>query len=167
MLPLVNSPKKPDNRLPETTRRKCPPQGGTKESEGSTPPNGSNQPSSKQAANQRFPAEGASHRRLFQQGTRTSAFVEYPVVLHDLSRGAAWFDKLGPWHRSQLLANVMGAIRSVRPLPSGKWLIGCSSEAHQSKLAHLETLPGRVPIGVSVHALTRSAFLYSSGMLRN
>ena len=88
----------------------------------------SNQPS-KPAANQRFTAEGASRRRLFQQGTRTTAFVEYPVVLHDLGGGAARFDKLGPWHRSQLLANAVGAIRSLRPLPSGKWLIGCSSEA--------------------------------------
>ena len=57
---------------------------------------------------------------------------------------------LGPWHRSQLLANAVGAIRSVRPLPSGKWLIGCSSEAQQSKLARLETLPGGVPIGARV-----------------
>ena len=109
----------------------------------------SNQPS-KPAANQRFTAEGASRRRLFQQGTRTPAFVEHPVVLHDLGGDAALFDKLGPWHRSQLLANAVGAIRSVRPLPSGKWLIGCSSEAQQSKLARLETLPGGVPIGAHV-----------------
>ena len=33
---------------------------------------------------------------------------------------------------------------------SGKWLIGCSSEAQQSKLARLETLPGGVPIGARV-----------------
>ena len=119
-----------------------PPQGGEKNNRKVPPPNGSNQPSSKQAANKRFTAEEASRRRLFQQGTRTPAFVEYPVVLHDLGRGAARFDKLS----GQLHANAVGAIRSVRPLPSGKWLFGCSSEAQQSKLARLETLPGGVPI---------------------
>ena len=41
------------------------------------------------------------------------------MVLHDLGGGAARFDKLGPWHRSHLLSNAVGAIRSVRPLPSG------------------------------------------------
>ena len=81
------------------------------------------------------------------QANRAPPFVEYPVVLHGLGRGAARFDKLGPWHRSQLLANAVGAIRSVRPLPLGKWLIGCSNEAQQSKLTRLETLPGGVPIG--------------------
>lgn len=151
LLPLVNGPKKPDNRPkddrpPKTTpSASVPPKVGKKNQK--APP--SNQPN-KPAANQRFTAEGASRRRLFQQGTRTPAFVEYPVVLHDLGGGAARFDKLGPWHRSQLLANAVGAIRSVRPLPSGKWLIGCSSEAQQSKLARLETLPGGVPIGARV-----------------
>ena len=151
LLPLVNGPKKPDNR-PKNDRppktapsASVPPKLGKKSHK--APP--SIQPS-KPAANQRFTAEGASRRRLFQQGTRTPAFVEYPVVLHDLGGGAARFDKLGPWHRSQLLANAVGAIRSVRPLPSGKWLIGCSSEAQQSKLARLETLPGGVPIGARV-----------------
>ncbi len=94
--------------------------------------------------------DGGSRRRLFQQGTRAPAFVEHPVVIHDLGGGAARFEKLGPWHRSQLLANAVGAVRSVRPLPSGKWLIGCSSEAQQSKLARLEVLPGGVPIGARV-----------------
>ena len=151
LLPLVNGPKKPDNRPKDDRPPKTapsanvPPKVGKKSHK--APP--SNQPS-KPAANQRFTAEGASRRRLFQQGTRTPAFVEHPVVLHDLGGGAARFDKLGPWHRSQLLANAVGAIRSVRPLPSGKWLIGCSSEAQQSKLARLETLPGGVPIGARV-----------------
>ena len=151
LLPLVNGPKKPDNRPKDDRPPKTapsanvPPKVGKKSHK--APP--SNQPS-KPAANQRFTAEGASRRRLFQQGTRTPAFVEHPVVLHDLGGGAARFDKLGPWHRSQLLANAVGAIRSVRPLPSGKWLIGCSSEAQQSKLARLEPLPGGVPIGARV-----------------
>ena len=146
LLPLVNGPKKPDNRPKDDRPPKTapsasvpppsPPQVGKKSHK--APP--SNQPS-KPAANQRFTAEGASRRRLFQQGTRTPAFVEYPVVLHDLGGSAAWFDKLGPWHPTQLLANAVGAFRSVRSLPSGKWLIGCSSEAQQSKLARLETLP--------------------------
>ena len=72
------------------------------------------------------------------------------MVLHDIGGSTARFDKLGPWHRSHLLSNAVGAIRSVRPLPSGKWLIGCSSEAQQSKLARLETLPGGVPSRVRV-----------------
>ena len=139
----------PAGQRPKETGQSSPPplpKVGKKSHKAPTP---SKQPS-KPAANQRFTAEGASRRRLFQQGTRTPAFVEYTVVLHGLGRGAARFDKLGHWHRSQLLANAVGAIRSVRPLPSGKWLIGCSSEAQQSKLARLETLPGGVPIGARV-----------------
>ena len=31
------------------------------------------------------------------------------MVLHDLGGGAVRSDKLGPWHRSQLLANAVGA----------------------------------------------------------
>ena len=87
-------------------------------------------------------SDGGSRRRLFQQGARVPTFVEHPVVIHDLGGGAARFEKLGPWHRSQLLANAVGVVRSVRPLPSGKWLVGCSSEAQQNKLARLETLQG-------------------------
>ena len=152
MLPLVNGLKKPDNRPKDDRPPKTapsasvPPKVGKKSQKA---PTSSNKPS-KPAANQRSTAEGASRRRLFQQGTRAPAFVEYPVVLHDIGEGAARFDKLGPWHSSQLLANVVGAIRSVRPLPSGKWLIGCGSEAQQSKLARLETLTGGVPIGARV-----------------
>ena len=73
--------------------------------------------------------------------------------MHDLGGGAARFDKLGPWHRNQLLANAVGAIRAMRPLPLGKWLIGCNSEAQQSKLARLETLPGDFAIGARVPRL--------------
>ena len=68
--------------------------------------------------------------------------MDFPVVIHDLGGGSARFDKLGPWHRSQLLSNAVGTVRSIRPLPSGKWLIGCATEARQSKLARLDKLPG-------------------------
>ena len=84
------------------------------------------------------------------RGTRAPAFVDFPVVIHDFGGGSARFDKLGPWHRSQLLSNAVGAVRSIRPLPSGKWLIGCATEAQQSKLARLEKLPGGIPIGARI-----------------
>ena len=71
-------------------------------------------------------------------------------MINDLGGGSARFDKLGPWHRSQLLSNAVGAVRSVRPLPSGKWLIGCATEAQQSKLARLDKLPGGTPIGARI-----------------
>jgi len=66
-------------------------------------------------------------------------------VIHGLGGGTARFDKLGPWYRR---ANAIGAVSSIRPLPSGKWLIGCSTEDQQIKLARLEALPGGVPIWV-------------------
>ena len=94
--------------------------------------------------------QGGYRRRPSQQGTRAPAFVDHPVVIHDLGGGTARFDKLGPWHRSQLLANAVGAVSSIRPLPSGKWLIGCSTEDQQTKLARLEALPGGVPIGARI-----------------
>ena len=94
--------------------------------------------------------QGGYRRRLSQQGSRAPAFVDHPVVIHDLGGGTARFDKLGPWHRSQLLANAVGAVSSIRPLPSGKWLIGCSTEDQQTKLARLEALPGGVPIGARI-----------------
>ena len=70
------------------------------------------------------------------------AFVDFPVVIHDFGGG--------PWHRSQLLSNAVGAVRFIRPLPSGKWLIGCATEAQQSKLARLDKLPGGIPIGARI-----------------
>ena len=65
--------------------------------------------------------DGNSLRKQFQPSTRAPAFVDFPVVIHDLGGGSARFDKLRPWHRSQLLSNAVGAVRSIRPLPSGKW----------------------------------------------
>ena len=94
--------------------------------------------------------DGNSRRKQFQPSTRAPAFVDFPVVIHDLGGGSARFDKLGPWHRSQLLSNAVGTVRSIRPLPSGKWLIGCATEAQQSKLARLDKLPGGTPIGARI-----------------
>ena len=91
--------------------------------------------------------KGGYRRKPSQQAP---AFVDHPVVIHDLGGGTARFDKLGPWHRSQLLANAVGAVSSIRPLPSGKWLVGCSTEDQQTKLARLEALPGGVPIGARI-----------------
>ena len=68
--------------------------------------------------------DGNSRRKQFQPSTRAPAFVDFPVVIHDFGGGSARFDKLGPWHRSQLLSKAVGAVRSIRLLPSGKWLIG-------------------------------------------
>ena len=82
--------------------------------------------------------------------SRVPAFVDFPVVIHDFGGGSARFDKLGPWHRSQLFSNAVGAVRFIRPLPSGKWLIGCATEAQQSKLVRLDKLPGGIPIGVRI-----------------
>ena len=93
---------------------------------------------------------GSSSRKQFMPSTRASAFVDFPVVIHDFGGGSARFDKLGPWHCSQLLSNAVGAVRSIRPLPSGKWLIGCATEARQSKLARLDNLPGGIPIGARI-----------------
>ena len=93
--------------------------------------------------------DGSSRRKQFQPSTRAPAFVDFPVVIHDFGGGSARFDKLGPWHSSQLLCNV-GAVRSIRPLPSGKRLIGCATEAQQSKLARLDKLPGEIPIGARI-----------------
>ena len=94
--------------------------------------------------------DGNSRRKQFQPSTRAPAFVDFPVVIHDLGGGSARFDKLGPWHRSQLHSNAVGAVRSIRRLPSGKWLIGCTTEAQQSKLARLDKLPGGTPIGARI-----------------
>ena len=33
---------------------------------------------------------------------------------------------------------------------TGKWLIGCATEAQQSKLVRLDKLPGGIPIGVRI-----------------
>ena len=101
---------------------------------------------------QQFPSQpdGNSRRKQFQPSTRAPAFVDFPVVIHDLGGGSARFDKLGPWHRSQLLSNAVGAVRSIRPLPSGKWLIGCATKAQQSKLARLDKLPGGTPTGARI-----------------
>ena len=79
-------------------------------------------------------------------GERHGGFdpVTGPTVVHWL--GGRLIRLLDP--RLQLLLSARPYSRSVRPLPSGKWLIGCSSEAQQSKLARLETLPGggsRIP----------------------
>ena len=107
---------------------------------------------SKKAGKREFRSQpdGNSCRKQFQPSTRAPAFVDFPVVIHDLSGGSARFNKLGPWHRSQLLSNAVGAVRSIRPLPSGKWLIGCATEAQQSKLARLDKLPGGTPIGARI-----------------
>ena len=88
-----------------------------------------------------------SHRKQFQPSTRAPAFADFLVIIHDFGCGLARFNKLGPWHHSQLLSNAVGAVRSITPLPSGKWLIECATEAQQSKLARLDKLPGGTPMG--------------------
>ena len=77
------------------------------------------------------------------------AFVDHPVVLQDTPGGPVCLAKLGPWQRTQLIEDAVGTVRSVRPLPSGKWLVGCSSLQQQSKLARLDALPGGVAITAS------------------
>ena len=94
---------------------------------------------------------GNSRTKQFQPSTRTPAFVDFPVVIHDFGGGWSRFDKLGPWHRSQLLCNAVGAVRPIRPLLSEMWLIGCATEAQQSKLARLDKLPGGTPIEPGFH----------------
>ena len=75
-------------------------------------------------------------------GKREQQFRSQPDGNPRFGGGWARFDKLGPWHRSQLLCNALGAVRSIRPLLSEMWLIGCATEAQQSKLARLDKLPG-------------------------
>ena len=81
------------------------------------------------------PRNRGGHNRRSQQGSRAPTFVDHPVVIPDLSGRTARFDKLGPWHRSQLLANAVGAVSSIRPHLSRNWLIGYSTEDQQTKLA--------------------------------
>ena len=55
-------------------------------------------------------------RRPSQLGSRAPAFVDHPVVIHDLGGGTACFGKLGPWYRR---ANAIGAVSSIRPSRPG------------------------------------------------
>ncbi|KAL8589630.1 hypothetical protein ACOMHN_016014 [Nucella lapillus] len=82
--------------------------------------------------------------------TQPPAFVDFPVVLTDCP-GPAIFSKLGPWMRSESLKSTCGgAVASIRPLPSGKWLVGCVNEAQQAKLARASVLTGGVTISAKI-----------------
>ena len=58
--------------------------------------------------------DGNPRTKQFQPSTRTPPFVDFPVVIHDLGGGSARFDKLGPWHRSQLPSQQRGGSSALR-----------------------------------------------------
>lgn len=69
--------------------------------------------------------------------------MSYPVVLTE-APGHSILGRLGPWERLGALEKAVGAVDSVRQLPSGKWLIGCADERQQNFLSRTTTLPGGI-----------------------
>ena len=78
-----------------------------------------------------------------RRGPPPSSFVSYPVVLTEVP-GPSALSRLGPWERLGALEKVVGAVDSVRRLPSGKWLIGCSNEKQQNLLSRTNSMPGGI-----------------------
>ena len=64
-----------------------------------------------------------------------------PVVLEDLGTGFASFLDNGP-RTASLFQRTIGPILSQRPLPSGKFLIGCRSRQQQEALLKTKVLGG-------------------------
>ena len=68
-------------------------------------------------------------------------FLQHPVVLEDLGTGVASFLDNGP-RTASLFQRTIGPILSQRPLPSGKFLIGCRSRQQQEALLKTKVLGG-------------------------
>ena len=68
-------------------------------------------------------------------------FLQHPVVLKDLGTGVASFLDNGP-RTASLFQRTIGPILSQRPLPSGKFLIGCRSRQQQEALLKTKVLGG-------------------------
>ena len=82
---------------------------------------------------------GRPFRRQGNQPPPT--FLQHPVVLEDLGTGVASFLDNGP-RTASLFQRTIGPILSQRPLPSGKFLIGCRSRQQQEALLKTKVLGG-------------------------
>ena len=82
---------------------------------------------------------GRPFRRQGNQPPPT--FLQHPVVLEDLGTGVASFLDNGP-RTASLFQRTIGPILSLRPLPSGKFLIGCRSRQQQEALVKTKVLGG-------------------------
>ena len=81
-------------------------------------------------------------RPFCRQGNQPPlTFVQHPVVLEDLGTGVASFSANGP-RTASLFQRTVGPILSQRPLPSGKFLIGCRSRQQQEALFKTKVLGG-------------------------
>ena len=85
------------------------------------------------------PPAGRPFRRQGNQPPPT--FLQHPVVLEDLGTGVASFLDNGP-RTASLFQRTIGPILSQRPLPSGKFLIGCRSRQQQEALLKTKVLGG-------------------------
>ena len=84
-----------------------------------------------------------SHNRSNLPRQPDPTFLLFPVVLHDLGTGTSTFSSHVPYTNNTIFRNTnVGPIKSQRPLPSGKWLIGCYNVEQQKRLAQKTELCG-------------------------
>ena len=98
---------------------------------------------------------GRPFRRQGNQPPPT--FLQHPVVLEDLGTGVASFLDNGP-RTASLFQRTIGPILSQRPLPSGKFLIGCRSRQQQEALLKTKVLGG-VNVACSIPQPTTEGFI--------
>ena len=96
-------------------------------------------------------------RPFRQQGNQPPpTFLQHPVVLEDLGTGVASFLDNGP-KTASLFQRTAGPILSQRPLPSGKFLIGCRSRQQQEPL-HKSKVLGGVNVACSISQPTTDQY---------
>ena len=104
------------------------------------------------AENESRPTSGHSHSKPNQkrpfdrfhqrnQNQPPPTFLQHPVILEDLKTGSSTFLESGPF-TTKLFQTTVGPILSQRPLPSGKFLIGCRSREQQEALLKTKNLAG-------------------------
>ena len=90
------------------------------------------------------PKPAPAGRPFRRQGNQPPpTFLQHPVVLEDLGTGVASFLDNGP-RTASLFQRTVGPILSQRPLPSGKFLIGCRSRQQQEALLKTKVFSGLI-----------------------
>lgn len=71
--------------------------------------------------------------------------ADYPILIKEDKKSRVLLKQLTPWEREWLLRTAIpGFAGTLRLLPSGEWLVSCSTAVEQGRLFRLDKLPGDI-----------------------
>ena len=98
-------------------------------------------------------------KQKFPDTSTLPTFVEHPVIVTDAETTQSVRLHSLEWKLTDILKNAVGAVKSIKELKQGKFLIGCYSQHQQQRLSNMASIGGikvscTVPVP-TVHGVVR------------